>query len=187
MIRSFLAADPPLTLLESIISATVKLRTYAPDVKWVKPEGIHLTLKFMGNIEEVQIEPIIDVIRPVITNQKPLALSAEGIGAFPNLRRPRVIWVGVVGDRERLMVIQKRIEQSLSALGFPMGNRPFSPHLTLGRIRSGKKVPDLTDRIRELEGITFTPFTVSELVLYKSILRRDGTIYTPLQRLPLVG
>lgn len=187
MIRSFLAADLPMTLRTSIVDATAKLRDSSFDVKWLKPEGIHLTLKFLGGIEEKQIQPIVDAVRPVVINQKPLALRAEGIAAFPNLKRPRVIWIAVTGDTERLKNIQERIEQSLSALGFPAENRPFSPHLTVGRIRSGRKITDLISKIQELAGITFSAFTVNELVLYKSILRPEGAAYLPLQRLPFTG
>ncbi|MDP2992429.1 MAG: RNA 2',3'-cyclic phosphodiesterase, partial [Deltaproteobacteria bacterium] len=95
MIRSFLAVDLPMALRESMLSATMGLRTTAADVKWVRPEGIHLTLKFFGNIEEGQVEPIVNAVSGVTTGQKPLALKAEGIGAFPDLRRPRVIWIGM--------------------------------------------------------------------------------------------
>ncbi len=187
MIRSFLAADVPPALRESIVCASEKLRSSATDVKWLKPEAIHLTLKFLGNIEEEQIEPIVAAISRVIANQEPLVLKAEGIGVFPNLKRPRVIWVGLVGDTERLITIQTKIELSLSDLGFPAEKRPFSPHLTLGRIRSDKRITDLVRNIQELEGITFAPFTVTELVLYRSILQRDGAIYTPLRRLPFMS
>ncbi|MEW6327989.1 MAG: RNA 2',3'-cyclic phosphodiesterase [Thermodesulfobacteriota bacterium] len=187
MIRSFLAVDLPLALRESMISATMGLRTSAADVKWIRPEGIHLTLKFLGNIEEGQIEPIVNAVSGVITDQKPLALKAEGMGAFPDLRRPRVIWIGMTGDIERLMVIQKGIEQALSALGFPAEDRPFTPHLTLGRVRSYKRTSDLAHKIEGLKDINFNPFTVTELILYKSTLRPEGAIYTPLRRLPLIG
>ncbi len=187
MIRSFLAVDLPLALRESMLSATMGLRTPAADVKWVRPEGIHLTLKFLGNIEEGQIEPIVNAVSGVITGQKPLALKAEGAGAFPDLSRPRVIWIGMTGDIERLMVIQKNIEQALSVLGFPTEDRPFTPHLTLGRVRSNKKFLGLTHKIQGLKDINFTPFTVNELILYKSTLRPEGAIYTPLRRLPLIG
>lgn len=176
-----------MTLRHSIVGATAKLQTSVIGARWLKPEGIHLTLKFIGYIEETQIDPISDAVCQVITDQKPLVLKVEGIGVFPNLKRPRVIWVGLTGDIGRLMLIQKRIEESLSLLGFPVENRPFSPHLTVGRVPSPKKLADLTDRIRELEGITFDSFTVNELVLYQSTLRPTGAIYTPLRHLPFIG
>lgn len=187
MIRSFLAVDLPMALRESMLSAAMGLRTPAADVKWVRPEGIHFTLKFLGNIEEGQVEPIVNAVSGVITGQKPLALKAEGMGAFPDLRRPRVIWIGMTGDIERLMVIQKNIEQVLSVLGFPAEDRPFTPHLTLGRVRYNKKFSGLAHKIQGLKDINFTPFTVNELILYKSALRPEGAIYTPLRRLPLIG
>lgn len=187
MIRSFLAVDLPMALRESMVRATMGIRTPAADVKWVRPEGIHLTLKFFGNIEEGQVEPIVNAVSGVITGQKPLSLKAEGIGAFPDLRRPRVIWIGMTGDIERLMIIQKNIEQVLSVLGFPAEDRPFTPHLTLGRVRSYKRASDLAHKIEGLKDINFAPFTVNELILYKSALRPEGAIYTPLRRLPLIG
>jgi 2'-5' RNA ligase len=187
MIRSFLAVDLPMALRESMVIATMGIRTPAADVKWVRPEGIHLTLKFFGNIEEGQVEPIVNAVSGVITGQKPLTLKAEGIGAFPDLRRPQVIWIGMTGDIERLMVIQKNIEQVLSVLGFPAEDRPFIPHLTLGRVRYNKKSSGLASKIQGLKDINFTPFTVNELILYKSTLRPGGAIYTPLRRLPLIG
>ncbi len=146
MVRSFLAADLPGTILDAIEKTTAGLRVSGRDIKWVNVRNIHLTLKFFGDIEEGQIDPISWAVRDAVAEVQPVSLQAAGIGAFPSLTRPRVIWVGVGGESGRLVLMQKRIDDTLASLGFPAEMRPFSPHLTVGRIRPGAKAPDLAGR-----------------------------------------
>ncbi|MFH1148322.1 MAG: RNA 2',3'-cyclic phosphodiesterase, partial [Pseudomonadota bacterium] len=155
------------------------------EIKWVNPRGIHLTLKFLGYVEEKMIEPIAVALEGATAGQESLTLKAECIGAFPSLKNPRVVWVGVGGETERLSLIQQRIEEALLKLGFPKEDRPFTPHLTLGRIRPGRKAGDFGAGIEHLKKTSFGPLTVTEVVLYQSVLRPDGAVYTPLKKIAL--
>lgn len=186
MIRAFLAAELPQNVVQYIENTALQLRFPGNDIKWVNPKSIHLTLKFLGHIEEKLIEPIVSIASEIVGGQKPLELEAGQVGAFPNPRNPRVIWVGISGETERLCIVQRQIEVAFSALGFAEEKRPFRPHLTLGRIRPGKKVQNLESRIHDMEKVCSGPFFVTEIILYQSVLRPEGAVYTSLHRLPFL-
>lgn len=185
MIRSFIAVDLSLPIIEALEKVIERLKPLGNDIKWVNPRGIHLTLKFLGYIEEKMVEPVADALKGATTNEKILALKAECIGAFPSLKNPRVVWVGVSGETERLGLMQQRIEEALLKLGFPKEDRSFTPHLTLGRIRPGRKSKDLAGTMEDLKKTCFGQFTVAEVVLYQSVLNPHGAVYTPLKRIAL--
>jgi 2'-5' RNA ligase len=123
----------------------------------------------------------------VVQDEPPLTLCAGGLGAFPNQRRPRVIWVGIQGQVERLGHIQARLENALELLGFAREQRAFRPHLTLGRVKDRRKCQPLIDAISTLEVPKFNSFDANEIILYKSDLRPTGAIYTKLHRMPLAA
>ena len=135
MIRSFLAIELPKPVLKKIEEVQGDLRSTHADVRWVNPEKIHLTLKFFGNIEDSRIDPIFKSIEEPIRNTLPFSLKVRGVGAFPHLKNPRVIWMGLVDGREVLIAFQKQIETQLEKIGFQPEDRPFNPHLTLGRMK----------------------------------------------------
>nr|MQY55587.1 RNA 2',3'-cyclic phosphodiesterase [Dehalococcoidia bacterium] len=135
-IRAFIAIELPDPVKDSLSSLEDRLRPAEhPYVKWVDPQGIHLTLKFLGNIAADQVPRIIEAITLASQGTSPLKLQIGGLGAFPNLQRPRVIWVAVTGEVDPLIALQRGIDQALVPLGFAIEKRPFSPHLTLGRLR----------------------------------------------------
>ena len=187
MIRSFLAIELPKPILRKIEEVQGDLRSTRADVRWVNPEKIHLTLKFFGNIEESKIEPIFKSIEEPIRNTLPFSLEVRGVGAFPHLRNPRVIWMGLVDGREVLVSFQKQIETQLEKIGFQPEDRPFHPHLTLGRMKSSRGKEELVGRMERHKEEEFGDFQVERVILFKSDLKPSGPIYTLLKEIKLGG
>jgi 2'-5' RNA ligase len=187
MMRSFIAIDLPHEVRLILDQVQRELKGSVTGVRWVRPEGIHLTLKFLASIPPEQVAAIAAAVGKAIHREPPLALNLSGLGAFPNPRRPRVIWVGIGGEVERLSRLQARLEEALEPLGFPREERSFRPHLTLGRVRDPRRPPDLTHALADVTLPAGNPFDVREILVYKSDLRPTGAIYTKLQHLPLAG
>ena len=187
MIRSFLAIELPRTILKKIEGVQKDLKASNADVRWVHPEKIHLTLKFFGAVEESKIEAIARSIDEPVRTTFPFLLKARGVGAFPNLKNPRVIWMGLVDDEEILSSFQKRLETEMEKAGVEPEERPFRPHLTLGRVNSSRGKNELAARIDPRREEEFGSFQVEKVVLFRSDLRPTGPIYTPLKELKLGG
>ena len=187
MIRSFLAIELPKPILKEIEEVQGDLKSANADVRWVNPEKIHLTLKFFGNIEESRIDPIFKSIEEVIWITLPFSLEVRGIGAFPNLRNPRVIWIGLIDGKEVLDSFQRQINTKLEKIGFQPEDRPFHPHLTLGRMKSSRGKEELVGKMEKHKEEEFGVFQVERLVLFKSDLRPTGPIYTPIRDMKLGG
>ena len=185
MIRSFLAIELPRTILKKIEEVQGDLKRSHADVRWVSPEKIHLTLKFFGNIDEVKIDPIVKSIEEPIQTTSPFHLVVRGVGAFPNLKNPRVIWMGLVGGVNILSSFQKKVETEFEKIGFQPEDRPFHPHLTLGRMKSGKGKEALLERMEKYNGEEFGDLFVERVILFKSDLRPSGPVYTPLREIKL--
>ena len=185
MIRSFLAIEIPRAIQEKIEEVQKDLRSSYADVRWVNPEKIHLTLKFFGSIEESRIEPIVKSIEGPVQNISSFSIKVRGVGAFPNLKNPRVIWMGLVDGKEVLIHFQEQLEEELKKIEFEPEERAFHPHLTLGRMRSSKGREELIGRIEKHQEEEFGVFQVEKVVLFKSDLRPTGPIYTSLRELKL--
>jgi 2'-5' RNA ligase len=187
-IRSFLALDPPEEILREIGRIQDRLKKIIHgDVRWVRPEGIHLTLKFFGDISENAVVEISAVAGKAAAAVGTFELAIGGAGIFPDMKRPRIIWLGMNGDVARLVTFQKELEHALQEFGFPREERPFRPHLTLGRIKSAKGVTGLAEALRKGETYTAGRFTASGLGLFKSDLTPRGAIYTRLAGYPFTG
>jgi 2'-5' RNA ligase len=187
LIRSFLAIELPKLILKKIEEVQRDLRSTRADVRWVNPEKIHLTLKFFGNIEESRIDPIFKSIEEPIRNTPPYSIEVKGVGAFPQLRNPRVIWIGLVNGKEILTSFQKQIETQLEKIGFQTENRPFHPHLTLGRMKSSRGREEMVGRMEKHREEEFGDFQVERVILFKSDLKPSGPIYTLLREMKLGG
>jgi len=187
LIRSFLAIELPKPILRKIEEVQGDLRLTHADVRWVNPEKIHLTLKFFGDIEESRIDSIFKSIEEPIRNTLPFSIKVRGVGAFPQTKNPRVIWMGLVEEREALASLQKQIETQLEKVGFQPEDRSFHPHLTLGRMRSSRGKGDLVGRIEKHKEEEFGDLQVERVVLFKSDLKPTGPIYTPLGDVKLGG
>jgi len=150
-------------------------------VKWVDPGGIHLTLKFLGNIHSKRATEIAEAMKKATQGIPPFLLEISGLGAFPSLKQARVFWVGVSGELDKLSELQKNIDSALAAMGFAKEERPFVPHLTLARIREGASPSERTS-FGELVGSTVFedkyPVKVEGVRLMRSQLTPAGAIYT---------
>ena len=187
MIRSFIAIDFPDETRKALEDIQKELKQSGAGVRWVKPSSIHLTLKFLGNIHAAQVEEIARAVAQEIRDQPPITLRPAGLGAFPSLRKPRVIWIGMEGEVQRLTGIQARVETALEVLGFAREKRSFRPHLTIGRVKDRRWLQSLVDAVATLDMKPFNSFDADEIILYKSDLRPTGAIYTKLHRMPLAA
>jgi 2'-5' RNA ligase len=187
MIRSFIAIDIPQETRDRLAKIQEELKRSRAGVRWVRPGSIHLTLKFLGNVHPAQIDDIAEVAAQVVRDEPVLTLVLAGLGGFPSQRNPRVIWVGIQGDVQRLTGIQARLEQDVVPLGFAPEQREFRPHLTLGRVKDKRNRQALIDAMASLKLPEFNSFDVTEIILYKSDLRPTGAIYSKLHRMPLAA
>ncbi|HLE19186.1 MAG TPA: RNA 2',3'-cyclic phosphodiesterase, partial [Syntrophales bacterium] len=138
-VRAFLAIEPPAEILKEIGKIQSRLKEACPfDIRWVKPEAMHLTLKFFGNVSEEEIIAISRVVEKHTAAFAPLQLEVKKLGLFPSLRRPKVLWIGLEGDITSLLVLHNKLEQGFEECGFAKEERSFRPHLTLGRIKIPK-------------------------------------------------
>ena len=187
MLRSFLAIELPELILNRIGEVQKDLKSSRADVRWVSPEKIHLTLKFFGNIEESEIDPIVKSIEEPVRITPSIFITVRGMGAFPGLKNPRVIWVGLHDEKKVLISFQNRIERGLEKIGYPPEDRPFHSHLTLGRMRSNRGKDELAREIERHREEEFGHFQVEKVILFKSDLKPTGPIYTPLREVRLGG
>jgi len=187
-IRAFLAADPPPEILERIAALQRDLKkTVQGSIAWVRPEGIHLTLKFFGNITPEQAGVIVTEVRKAVPGTSPLSLCGRSLGVFPDLRRPRVIWLGLDGDVARLSALQEKIEAGLETRGFAREERSFRAHLTLARIKDGRGLVGLEQALKNPRFQEAGDFVVDKLTLFRSELTPKGAIYTRLATFPFAG
>src|SRR3989338_2661620 len=146
-IRAFIAVEIDPETRQKISELISKLKKSNSDVKWITEDQMHLTLKFLGNIDNSKVQDISNALSSISNNFKSFAITLSGIGAFPNLNHPRVIWLGIDKGMDALKNLSERIENEMEKLGFEKENRGFTPHLTLGRLRSSKNMPELTKLI----------------------------------------
>jgi 2'-5' RNA ligase len=184
VVRSFIAIHLPADVRAELASLEDKLKARRhPFVKWVDPESMHLTLKFLGNVAADSLPQISEAMARVAQLHPPFKLQVSGTGAFPNWQRPQVVWVGVGGESDKLNALQKELESALSPLGFPAEARSFSAHLTLGRLRD-RVTPDERRRFAEfaqkIEFETALSFEVNTVRLMRSQLTPTGPIYSEL-------
>ena len=182
LIRAFIAVELPSGLKNELAELETQLKKASPPVvKWVDPNSIHVTLKFLGEIFEAGIDELMLAIEESSQGILPFQLEVRGVGAFPNLERPQVLWTGVKGELEKIAQLQKRIESNTEQLGFPRESRAFSPHLTLGRVRD-EAGPNERRRLGKLlADTTFTALhniDVDAVNLMKSQLTPGGAIYS---------
>jgi 2'-5' RNA ligase len=184
-IRCFIALNLSPELKGRLAELEARLKEAGADVSWVKPENIHLTLKFLGEVEEERIPPIKQAIQAALQDEGPLFFSLAGLGTFPNPRSPRVVWVGIEGEKERLSQLQERLEQAMEKVGFSREARPFSPHVTLGRMRSRRGSSALVDLLGRLASSELGTLKAQSIELMRSQLHPAGAIYTIMESFPL--
>jgi 2'-5' RNA ligase len=184
-IRSFIAIEVPSSLLTQIGQLQEELRRTQADVKWVRPESIHLTLKFLGPVSEEALDKLSLAISPLIASRETFNLRIHGLGCFPSIRNPRVLWVGIDRGVEQISPLREAIERKAVELSFSPELRPFTPHLTIGRVRSSKGKEILAQAIETRKNIEIGAFQAEEVFLIKSKLTPSGAIYTRLKTFPM--
>lgn len=184
--RTFIALELSAEIREELSRLHGEFKKTDADVKWVKPENIHLTLKFLGNVDEAKIEKIKNALGEISGREKPFEISLSGLGAFPNLNYPRVVWVGIDKGSSEAEKIAGLIADSMEKLGFPKEERPFSAHLTLGRVKSGRNKAGLKEKISSLS-VQPKSCAVNHITLFQSTLTPAGPIYTPLYAAKFTG
>lgn len=190
-VRAFIAIELPPDILDQVGRLQDRVRQDMPSglVRWVRPEGIHLTLKFLGDVDRKKLPEIEQALRAACALHAPFSARIEGMGCFPDPRRPRVVWIGVQDDRETkpLAALQRDVEHAIAPLGFPTERRGFHPHLTLGRVKNGRRPAELealgayTTRAK----VHIGQMEVSSVHLMQSELLPTGAVYTALACVPL--
>ncbi|MBN2374550.1 RNA 2',3'-cyclic phosphodiesterase [bacterium] len=184
VIRSFVAIPLSKSIQEAIGDLSSRFRELMKDartrVAWVKPESIHLTLKFLGSLEAARVDSVMKGLKDAVSGFNAFSLAIGGAGIFPNQNQPRVIWLGVQKGEEDVCRLQKSVENALNILGFEVEKREFSPHLTLGRIKILGSRGEVLRSLRELQGSQIGEMEAGQVCLMKSELTPKGSIYTEL-------
>lgn len=187
--RLFIAIELPASLREQIAEVIDTMRARGlGNLRWVRPDAMHLTIKFLGETPEAQVPGIVGVMRKAASGVRPFTLSVAGAGAFPNLRAPRILWLGVDGDTASLRTLHEALEGSLEGAGFPRETRTFTPHLTLARISDRlepRRRAVLSEQSQNVEPARFSGIRVDALSLMESRLARGGAVYTQRCLVPL--
>jgi 2'-5' RNA ligase len=186
-IRTFIAIDLPDPVRQAISKTQEKLRRTGLGIRWVRPQGIHLTLKFLGDIEKSDVEKVHGAMKEAVQSTSPFSLRGEGLGVFPDFKRPRVLWIGVAGDLETLRALQRDLDFQLKGLGFPREKRAFKGHLTLGRAKGRLDGNQLRRALQRYEDFSTDPFTAECLTFFQSDLRPTGAVYTKLAEVGFEG
>lgn len=182
--RAFLAVVPPREARDKVEAAREPLKELAPEGRWVHPSLWHLTLKFLGDVEDELIPAVADLVGEVAGRMDSFEVVLSGTGLFPNADRPRILWVGVTEGVEQLRELAESIDVGLDGLGFEPDERGFQPHMTVARFRENRDAGEVAQQIGPGEEIA--RFPVEAVVLMKSVLRPRGPDYTVIEKLPLI-
>jgi len=186
-IRTFIAIELPQTIVSFLAGIQDRLKSSGMSARWVRPENIHLTLKFLGNIHTEDIDNAIAAMDRAVAGKGPIHLKTGQLGVFPNRRRPRVLWAGIGGQSERLCRLHDTLEEHFNLMGFPKETKPFRGHLTLGRFKGRIDTTSLRSVKDETAAMQSTPFIADAICLFKSDLKPGGAVYTKLDRKALSG
>ena len=185
-IRSFLAFELPQDIKTIVTRVSGEVRKSSLDVRWVRPEFIHLTIVFMGGVQSEQIPSMGKSLDAVCANHGSFSISLKPMGCFPNSRNPRVIWLGIDADLDRMSRFRDDLQQALSPFGIKEEERAFRPHLTLGRFKKpGKRQTELEQLLAKYRDLSSPARTLGDLVLFRSDLKAGGAVYTKMASWPL--
>ncbi len=192
LLRLFIAVElsPELRRALGQVQADLQRALPAGAVRWTRPDGIHLTLKFLGDTPQEQTAAIVEGMTAAAAGFEPCELRVAGFGVFPHVRQPRVLWVGLPAVPRPLAGVQRALDLHLSRLGYPREMRPFSPHLTLGRVNDRGRAAErqaLSAALGRVQVGELGQVAVREMVLFQSDLRPDGAVYTALACAPLAA
>lgn len=185
LMRSFIAIELPPAIRSVLERMTARMKAAVFDVRWVNTQDIHLTLKFLGEIDEKRIPEIGGCIERCLSGISPFSMAVRGLGAFPSDHNPQVIWIAAEDESGSLSRIQRALEDGLALLGFKKEKRPFAPHLTLGRLKSPRGKEAVRRMLAEHKNAECGSCTADAVCLFKSDLTPRGAVYTRLQSFAL--
>jgi 2'-5' RNA ligase len=181
--RTFIAIPLPAEAKALLQQIQEKLRSFGADVRWTRVESIHLTLKFLGEVDPAVIPQIAALLRAERLGVS-FSLALAGMGGFPNLRSPRVLWCGLRGELDRLNELHKKVERVCARVGFEPEARRFEPHLTIGRVSGKRNLQQLLEYIKIAPEFEYN-FKASAFSIYRSVLSRSGAVYSVLETIGL--
>ena len=181
-IRAFIAVEIDEPNKQKILNLISQLNKSDAAIKWATEHQMHLTLKFLGNINDSDIQKISASLKSIAGDSNAFSIKFPRIGAFPNMNRPRVIWLGIDKGAEDLTLLNSKIENELEKLGFVKEKREYSAHLTLGRVKSLKNIQNLTKLINEIELNLQDEIKINKIILFQSTLTPKGAVYTTLKQ-----
>ena len=184
-IRTFIAIELPAKIIDGLKEIQDELKDGTNKVTWVKPENIHLTIKFLGDIAADKIDSIAGLLESAAAKSHSFDISVKGVGGFPTIDNPRVLWVGIEEGNVNLSALYNNIEYALSAIDFAKEERPFKPHLTLGRIKFLKDKKGLKERIERFKDTTLGEYMVDGICLFQSRLTTEGAVHIKLEKIEL--
>lgn len=184
-LRTFIAAEVSDEIRSQTERVVDQLASPEDGVNWVSSDNLHLTFKFLGEVPDVRLHEICRSMASVTADFPPILFECGGVGAFPDLARPRTLWVGVSSGGEALELLHRALEDAMADLRFPREHRRFHPHLTIGRLRDSRRAAGLADRLQAVDESHFGSAVITQLVLFSSQLTRSGPIYTPVGRAKL--
>lgn len=183
--RTFIAIEIPNEIKRRMAEVQAGLRKADVDASWPRPEGIHLTLKFLGEVPESQVPDITTALHSSVQGMHPFRIEIAGAGAFPNARNARVVWIGVSGEIEKLNVLQAAVEAAMVRIGMERDEKAFRPHLTLARIKYVRSRQGLLAALEQVKDIRLPGLEVTAVSLMKSELKRTGAEYTEVAKIEL--
>jgi 2'-5' RNA ligase len=186
--RTFIAIELPGEIKDALASLIEQLKKTQADVKWVAPGNIHLTLKFLGEIDEESVEKVIQILEESTKDKDRFVIKISSLGCFPNINSVRIIWIGIDKGDNETRKIANELEKNVAKIGIPEENRPFSSHITIGRTRSSLNREKLVGELQNLtnnSGLARLEFTVTKITLFKSTLTPKGPIYEVLKEASL--
>ena len=184
-VRAFLAVHVDEAIHAALARLRDELAAIRSDVRWVRNEGLHATLKFLGSVPAEQLEQIRGTLAAVGVQHALCDVRVAGMGVFPSMRRPRVVWVGMHGDA--LTPLARAVEDAVAPFGFAPERRPFHAHITLGRVNGPRGWPRVEEALKAHWSDDLGICTIDEIVAYRSDLRSGGAVYTKLWSIPLEG
>lgn len=179
-IRAFIAIELPANIIDALKKIQDELKDGSNKVAWVKPENIHLTIRFLGDIEAGKIDGITGLLEYAAVKNRSFAVSVKGAGAFPKMDNPRVLWVGIE-DNKNLLPLYDSLEEDLESIGLKKEERSFKPHLTLGRVKFLSDKKNFKKRIEKYKDINLGQFTTEGICLFQSRLTPNGAVYVKLK------
>ncbi|MFH1458344.1 MAG: RNA 2',3'-cyclic phosphodiesterase [Candidatus Omnitrophota bacterium] len=179
--RTFIAIELPEEIKESLAQLQGRLKDSKADVKWVEPKNIHLTLKFLGEINDEQLREITKILEQVAEKNVGFQMRISSIGVFPKMNFPRVIWVGLDKGDSETKKIATDLEERIIAVGIPREKQTFSSHITIGRVKSSFNRDELVNCLKAIDSLEGKEFVVQKIILFKSILTPKGPTYEALK------